>query len=310
MTQWTDSNRPRPPENPRRVIGGFKFKRKQGSAELPWTAAPLLEAIAAETDPDDFSEGWSYALSGQCVSFPCTAGRVDASVQGRASRPYAVSLKFAQWSPDEWDKVVQALAAEAVFSARFLVGEMPEAVGPILLGLGMRFGLVPGKPGTKATSDPVISCTCGLAQPCKHVVAVAHLLAERIETEPLVLFLLRGMAIERLLERIQESRTLATRGESHAHPLPAAATDAALEPRLESALADFWRPGTRLHDLESRPRLTHAPHAILRRLGASPLGGRFPLVGLLATIYDTMRENASQLRDRDRGPLSGDSPER
>ena len=310
MTQWTESNRPRPPENPRRVIGGFKFKRKEGISDWPWTAEPLFNAIASAADPDDLAEGNSYALSGQTVTFPCTATRVDASVQGRASRPYAVAMVFQPWSSDEWMKVVQALSVEAGFSARFLVGEMPHAVGPLIAGLGLRADLVPSRPGAKPSCDPLLTCTCGGAQPCKHVVAVAHLVAERIETEPLTLFLLRGMTPERLLERIQEVRTLATRGENHAHPLPQAAADASLELPLESMLADFWRPGKRLRDLEARAATAHSPHAILRRLGASPMGGRFPLVGLLATIYDTMRQRAMALRDGERALPGSDAVEK
>ncbi len=310
MTQWTDSNRPRQPENPRRVIGGFKFRRANGTAELPWTSAGFLAAVTSQADLDDFAEGWSYALSGQTVSFPATVGKIDAAVQGRASRPYAVSMRFVQWSPEDWDRVVRALAGEAGFSARFLVGEMPPAVEPLLDSLRLPHGLVPTDPGTKQTSDPVISCTCGLAQPCKHVIAVSHLVSERLETEPLLLFLLRGLSVDRLLERIQELRTLTTRGESHAHPLPQVATDDSLDRPLETILTDFWRPGQRLHDLEARPRDAHAPHALLRRLGASPLGGRFPLVGLLATIYDTMRTTAQEIRDKDRSGGGPESPEK
>jgi hypothetical protein len=46
------------------------------------------------------------------------------------------------------------------------------------------------------------------------------------------------------------------------------------------------------------PPPQHAPHALLRRLGPSPLPGRFPLVGLLASVYDTVAEEAIRLRDR------------
>jgi hypothetical protein len=34
--------------------------------------------------------------------------------------------------------------------------------------------------------------------------------------------------------------------------------------------------------------MEYAPHALLRRLGSAPLEGRFPLVGLLASIYDSV----------------------
>ncbi len=299
MTQWQEQNRPRQPENPRRVIGGFKFKRKGGIENFLWTAEPLFHAtlIAAETDAVE--EGHSYAISGQTVTVIATPGKVTSTVQGRSSRPYQLELSFSIWTPEEWDKVIAALCAEAIFAARFLVGEMPTAVGDLIPALGIRTPLVPMKPGSKANCDPVVTCTCGGAQPCKHTVSMMHILAERLEEEPLLLFQLRGMPVARVLERIHEKRTLSTRGENQAHPVPAAAGDHALVTPIENLLHDFWRPGRRLHDLESRPVPTHTPHALLRRLGASPLGGRFPLVGLFATIYDTARAHGITLRDRE-----------
>jgi len=40
-----------------------------------------------------------------------------------------------------------------------------------------------------------------------------------------------------------------------------------------------------------------APHALLRRRGPTPLQGKFPLVGLLASIYDSIAEHGRKLRD-------------
>ena len=299
MTQWQEQNKPRQPENPRRVIGGFKFKRKQGIENFPWTADPLFRAVLTTASSEAVEEGHSYALTGQTVTLLASPGKIVSSVQGRSSRPYQLEIAFVTWTPEEWDQIIAALWSEAVFAARFLIGELPPAVAALIETLGIRTPLVPIKPGSKATSDPILKCTCGGAQPCKHVVSMMHILAERLEDEPLLLFQLRGMPVARVLERIHEKRTLSTRGENQAHPIPPAATDQALVTPIENLLHDFWRPGRRLHDLESRPLPAHTPHALLRRLGASPLGGRFPLVGLLATIYDTARTRGITLRDSD-----------
>ncbi len=297
MTQWQEQNKPRQPENPRRVIGGFKFKRKQGIENFPWTADPLFRETLTSAKPDAVEEGHSYALTGQTVTLLASPGKIISSVQGRSSRPYQLEIAFVTWTPEEWDQIIAALCTEAVFAAKFLVGELPPAVGPLIASLGIRTPLVPMKPGSKTNSDPILKCSCGAAQPCKHVVAMMHILAERLEEEPLLLFQLRGMPIARVLERIHEKRTLSTRGENQAHPVPPAASDQALVTPIENLLHDFWRPGRRLHDLETRAIATHTPHALLRRLGASPLGGKFPLVGLFATIYDTARTRGIALRD-------------
>ena len=79
MTQWQEQNKPRQPENPRRVIGGFKFKRKQGIENFPWTADPLFRETLTSAKPDAVEEGHSYALTGQTVTLlasPSTTHRL------------------------------------------------------------------------------------------------------------------------------------------------------------------------------------------------------------------------------------------
>ena len=41
--------------------------------------------------------------------------------------------------------------------------------------------------------------------------------------------------------------------------------------------------------------MQHVPHALLIRLGSTPIEGKFPFLGLLASIYDSVSDNA---RDR------------
>jgi hypothetical protein len=87
-------------------------------------------------------------------------------------------------------------------------------------------------------------------------------------------------------------------------------------PPLASCIEEFWRAGPELAELEHRPPPQHAPHALLRRLGPSPLNGRFPLAGLLASVYDTVSEAAKRMREEaERSEIaaseqnSGDSPQ-
>ena len=88
------------------------------------------------------------------------------------------------------------------------------------------------------------------------------------------------------------------------HPAPAQGDPMIPEsqvepPPLEQCLDEFWRIGARLSELETKPPPQHVPHALLRRLGPSPMNGKFPLVGLLASIYDTVANQARRIRDKD-----------
>ncbi|MGA1267228.1 MAG: SWIM zinc finger family protein, partial [Phycisphaerales bacterium] len=200
-------------------------------------------------------------------------------------------LSLPHLSREQWIEVVRAMAREAVFAAKLLVGEMPESIEAPFSACGC--ALLP-----REAPELAVECNCGEKLPCKHVVAVTYLLAERLEVDPLALFSLRGLDGPTLLERLQEARTVHTTGVTQSHQSPQLPSQKAQLPPLEACLDDFWRPGRKLADFEQLPAQAHVPHALLRRLGASPLGGRFPMVGLLASIQDSLRADALELRRR------------
>jgi hypothetical protein len=70
-----------------------------------------------------------------------------------------------------------------------------------------------------------------------------------------------------------------------------------MEPTALASLAhEFWSEPAGLENLDTAPRPPEVRHALLRRLGPSPFKapseGGFPLIGLLATCYDVVREAA------------------
>jgi uncharacterized Zn finger protein len=276
---------PRRAEHPRRVHHGIRLRRKAGMEGLPWWAQAWLKGMETGFAEAVRIEGLQYAQSGQVVTMEIVPGVARMKVQGRATRPYECSMTFHPWTSEQWTAVVAAMSQEAIHSARLLTGELPQGAERLVSGLGLR--LFPA--GLKA-ADPIVECACKEAKPCKHVHAAACVLAERIEVDPLVLFTLRGLAGERLLERIQEHRALTSRGVQSAHNPPPVAQHPPELPPITELVHDFWRPGRALAELDEAAAPQHIPHALLRRLGPSSLGGRFRLVGLLASAYDTIRQ--------------------
>ena len=287
----TQGQPPRKPDVPRRVRHGIKFRRKEGLQGLPWFAKAFTDVVEGRAALGARVLGMEYALSGQAASFGLENGLVEALVQGRAARPYAVKLTLPHLTSEQWVEVVQTMAREAMFAAKLLVGEMPEEIEKPFASCGTH--LLPATP-----QELKVECNCGEKLPCKHLVAVSYLLAERLEVDPLALFELRGLAGPTLLERLQEARTVQTTGVSQSHQSPQLPSQKAQLPPLEACLDDFWRPGRKLADFEQLAAQQHVPHALLRRLGSSPLGGKFPLVGLLASVQDSLRAKAIELRQR------------
>ncbi|MCE2882342.1 MAG: hypothetical protein LW636_08295 [Planctomycetaceae bacterium] len=152
---------------------------------------------------------------------------------------------------------------------------------------------------TKAIARSCSHCHAeGATAPCKHIACVAALVVERIAADPLMAFTLRGLDGQRLLERLQEARAIATRGVARAHSTPPAAEQVPEAMPLDRCLENFWRPARAASEGAAEAEQP-VPHALLRRLGQSPLQGKFPLVGLLASIYDSVALHGRELRERE-----------
>ncbi len=283
-------------ETPRRLKHGIRFRRKENLDDLPWPAAPWTSLLCGSGNADLLPEALDYARQGQTASLIVTPHGVEAAVQGREPRAYQVRIDTNVFSSSDWDRAVQIMAREALYSAKLLAGEMPPQVESPFQSLGLT--LVP-----QTMQEVRCSCTCGGCSDtlsCKHVICVTALLAERLAGDPLLAFTLRGLDGQKLLERLQEARAIATRGIARAHSMPPVAQSASHAPPIDACLSSFWRPQV---DCTSTPASSttepSVPHALLKRLGQSPLGGKFPLVGLLASIYESMAREGQTLRDEE-----------
>ncbi len=277
------------PLSPRRVRKGIKLRAGGGESARTWPAQRWLALLQRVIDAPQRAAGLQYARSGQTYSLELGAGGVLGRVQGRAPEAYETRWRIPAITEDRWQRIFDAMAGEAFYAAKLLAREVPDALETLLASLGLR--LIP------VESEVAIECTCPAAAPCKHAAALAYLVAERLDKDPLLTFQLRGMPTERVLERLGTARALHTQGDAAAHAEPVVPSSVTPARPLDECLGSFWRPGPELAELQRMPPPHHAPHALLRRLGPSPLRGRFPLVGLLASVYDTVAARAIRLRD-------------
>ena len=288
----------------RKVRGGIKLAgfltdssqaKDIGGLDLAHQFQALWESAIA---PEALAAGLEYAKSGQIVDLEIRAGVVSAHVQGTLPKPYAVELHMPVLTQEQWERAIKIMSGEAVYVAKLLAGEVPAAIHERLQQGGLN--LLP-------TSVDALSakCTCAAANSpataarCKHIACVVYVAAERLSKAPLVAFTMLGMTSDALLEQLRHER--ASRRDS----LGAKSSDVFLlddslqAPPLEACIDDFWRSPLRGEDWDQLqdPLTRHyAPHALLRRLGPSPMSGRFPLVGLLASVYDTVAAAAKQMR--------------
>ncbi|MEE2680862.1 MAG: hypothetical protein VX641_00650 [Planctomycetota bacterium] len=287
-------NMPRPkPDGPRRVRNGIKLYRKNGLEDLPWPASEWIRRLPINHDDESHRLALEYGKSGQAINFQVESGSITSKVQCIEPKPHEVRIEFPGLNETSWKRVLEEAASGAIYSAKLLSGEFPEIVNEPFAAAG--HPLIPD------VQEIRTSCSCGEHapdKPCRHVVLVSMILIERLVETPELALELRGRTGNRFLDELQEARMLTTRGVSQAHTNPDVIQLASPVHSIESRLGDFWRPGASLQDFKNGTLPDHVPHALLRRLGASPLEGRFPITGLLASIYDTVAEEAKRIIDK------------
>jgi uncharacterized Zn finger protein len=294
-----------------------------------WAAQRWLRLLEQAATGQPLIDGLEYARLGQTKRMEARAGSMAASVQGRADRTYTTMISLPTFTPEQWDRVIEAMSEGAIYAAKLLAGELPPNIEDVFVPLGLK--LFPTEPG-----ELKVSCDCaaivaaqtagGLgvrdlgkqvtpaepangampqAEPapggwCKHVCCVAYLLAHKLASEPFLMFSLRGLEGREVLERLRQRRTLAggAGGSTSVYSQRVPGVSDVPFPALEEALDKFWEAGPGLDELDLPLTPPPVSHPLLRRLGPSPFtNAKFPLVGLLASCYDVISESAQKAEE-------------
>lgn len=261
-----------------------------------WIAQRWLRLLDQAPDTAALSEGLAYAESGQTRSIGIGAGVLRALIQGRRPRAYPVSLATTVLLPSAWDAIIDAILADTALSASMLAGQLPNRIEDLAAPTGAH--LVPAEM-TEIT--PV--CACG-AEPgtwCKHAVCAMRLAADLHHQDPFMAFLLRGKDPGDVREQLRRRRAArgSVGGATLVYPLRVDLPESAIPPPFGETLERFWiGQSEALDDFDATPEPPEPTHALLRRLGPPPAaaGGParpFPLVGLLASCYDRISQDAA-----------------
>ena len=166
-----------------------------------WWGLAWLEALEqrARLDPDRLPRGRQYARSGAVGDLTLAPGEARARVRGRKTEPYEVRIRVRRFADDEWDRVLEAIAARLGHAAALLDGELPPEIADDAAGAGL--DLLPGG----GEVGPRCSCPDD-ADPCKHSAAACYLIADALDADPFALFLLRGRTRDQVLAGIRARR--------------------------------------------------------------------------------------------------------
>ncbi|MBC7835202.1 MAG: hypothetical protein H7Y88_08895 [Phycisphaerales bacterium] len=282
---------PKPTAKPRKVYGGVKLKGKDGPDVSAWSTQRWMRLVELNAPPEQLTEGIQYARLGQARNLDLNAGLIAGRVQGRMPDAYAVAIRLPTFLPEQWEQVLSTMTDQARYAASLLSGELPPNIEDLFAPAGLK--LFPTEP-----SDLAVTCKCDVGVPwCKHVCCLMTLIADRLSTDPFLIFTLRGIPGSELVERLRQRRS------ASAARLPVGAapvylpdvpglSDSVSAP-LEASMSNFWSAGPALEHLQLPIERPEVSHPLLRRLGPSPFdGAKFPLIGLLSTCYEMVGQDA------------------
>jgi uncharacterized Zn finger protein len=245
------------PSRPLEVEGGVKARSRRGSIGERWWSRRFIDVLESFGMTGRLTRGRNYARRGQVIGFEISCGYVTAQVQGSRPKPYRVRIAVTPLTTPQWRKVERALAAQALFRARLLAGEMPPEIEEVFADCGTP--LFP-----RSARDMDMSCSCpDWGVPCKHLAAVCYVLAEAFDVDPFGILAWRGRGRDELLGALR----LTGRGDDEpARPL----IDVTDRP-LAECLADFWSPGMSTQRLRALPPVPAAAPDLLLRTFDPPL---------------------------------------
>ncbi len=260
------------PTQRREAKGGIKAQSKTGAFGQSWWAKRWIATLESFDLGSRLTRGKSYARSGQALSIQIEPGKVRAKVQGSRPKPYGVDIEVAPLSQSEWERVAEALSGQALFAAKLMAGEMPDAIEEAFQGA--KLSLFPAD-----MQEIETECTCpDWSNPCKHIAAVYYLLGEEFDRDPFLIFQMRGMTREAFLALL---------GEKGGAVLAAEQPEEVFAPEpLKIEGNTFWQGRPLPDSLFGEVGLPPVTAALPRRLGNFPFWrAETPLMEALADSY-------------------------
>lgn len=264
--RWNDGNVYFPPSQPRQAKGGIKAQSQRGAFGKSWWARRWIALLEGFGIGARLRRGGSYARRGQVLSVAIEKGLAKARVQGSRPKPYDVTIKVKTLSAADWKKLARTLSHQAIFAAKLLAGEMPQEMERLFGDIAL--SLFPEK-----SRDLDTNCSCpDWSNPCKHIAAVYYLLGEEFDRDPFLIFKLRGMNREELVELLggagEKNKARKIQGRSVSREI---AEEVSLAPEpLTSDISGFWGGGELPEALFREVRVPALPAALVKRLGSFP----------------------------------------
>jgi uncharacterized Zn finger protein len=266
---------------------GIKAQSKRGAFAKSWWAQRWIAALERLVDSGRLTRGRTYARQGQVLSIDETKDGIAARVQGSQRTPYKISIRINHLTDAEWDKVIDALAEQAIFTAQLLAGEMPQDIEQAFEQA--KVSLFPSN-----RRDLQTDCSCpDYSNPCKHIAAAHYILGERFDEDPFLIFRLRGRTQEQVMQELRKRR--AGNDDAVDEEIEEAETIIPLEEQIEN----FWDVRAPLEGFAVSIRPPAIAMPLLKRLGEANFVPEPGIQNILSAAYQVISRRAIQTAFKD-----------
>ena len=156
-----------------------------------------------ESSPDYASligRGRSSVANGAILDLQISAGEIKAVVQGSRPKPYSITIRIKTLNKNTCNLVASACRDKLGSLEELLAGTFPKAVEEAFLQ--PKTGLFP------SPREIEFACTCpDWASMCKHIAATFYGIGVRLDEDPSLFFVLRGVAMADLIKGPVSNKT-------------------------------------------------------------------------------------------------------
>ncbi|MFT6951640.1 MAG: putative Zn finger protein, partial [Paraglaciecola sp.] len=170
-----------------------------------WWGGAFMQALEAYIDSGRLQRGKAYRTDNRVLDFDISASEIKATIRGNINpyfgvtkEPrYKVHLKFEQIKPLQWQRIIKKISGNALWLSKLMLNEIPVNIEDAfedehLLPASYR--------NIKA------SCSCpDYSDPCKHIAGVYYRIANILDSNPMLLFQLRGLAPAKLHKELKKT---------------------------------------------------------------------------------------------------------
>ena len=172
-----------------------------------WWGQRFIEALEEFTDSARLSRGRSYAKNDKVKNYTIDGNLITAQVRGSINpyfgvykeTLYKVSIEIKPITKAEWSQALYNLGSRASMISKLLLKEVPDNIDEAFSDLNLH--LLPHN-----QKDFITNCSCpDWENPCKHIAGVYYLVASQLDQDPFLLFELRGISRQKLLQELAKT---------------------------------------------------------------------------------------------------------